>query len=313
MYFKASKPRTLHASDRNKFLPLTCSYAPFLIPAWRAALQAVDQSPSRFIGSSQASGHYTFPDPGNFTNSATATKYLRSWLQIRDAWLMRVEMEPSLAMSNQTWRTFLAMDANASEKKDMKVARYYQESFNLLMPNSETYPDLKLRCSMGPFVWQDKEYPAGELPPDDVVRQILWELYELNFIHELLSLDRRACANLDLSDVEKLLERQIKISQCFRFGSLRYISIPLQNEGLASDMLKWRHEFIKELILVMKLWRGENPMLINTVTNEQHCKFNQSAVKSVEKIVAGYYCQQFFNYFGQAAQVPHHLFAAHDD
>ena len=53
---------------------------------------------------------------------------------------------------------------------------------------------------MGPIVWQGREYPVGELPPENVIREILWELYELNFIHELQSLDRRACDNLDLSN-----------------------------------------------------------------------------------------------------------------
>ena len=28
----------------------------------------------------------------------------------------------------------------------------------------------------------------------------------------------------------------------------------------------------------------------------------------LEKVVVKYYCQQFFNYFGHAAQVPHRLF-----
>ena len=108
---------------------------------------------------------------------------------------MHVETEPSLAMSNQTWRIFLTMDANASEKKDMKAARCCQESFDLLMLKSNMYAELKLRCSMGPLVWQDKEY-TGELLPN-IVCQILWELYKLNFTHELLSLDHHACANLD--------------------------------------------------------------------------------------------------------------------
>jgi hypothetical protein len=305
---KASKPQTIQAGDRNKFLPLTCSYAPFSIPAWSAALQAVDQSPSHFIGTSQASGHFTFPDPGIFANQATAAKYLRSWLQIREAWLMRMEMEPSLAMSNQTWRTFLAMDANAPEKEGTKAARRRQESFKLLMPKSETYPELKLRSSTGSLVWQGKEHPAGKLPPDDVVRQILWELYELNFAHELLSLDRRACADLNLSNAEQLLERQIKISRCFHVGSFRHISIPLENHGLASDVLGSRYQYIKALLLVMKSWKGEKPLLI-TASDEQLREFNRPTVQHAEKVVAKYYCQQFFNYFGRAAQIPHRLFA----
>ena len=65
------------------------------------------------------------------------------------------------------------------------------------------------------MVWQGKEYPQGALLPEGIVREILWELYEVNFIQELLSLDRRACADLDTSDIAKLLERQIKIAGCF--------------------------------------------------------------------------------------------------
>ena len=67
------------------------------------------------------------------------------------------------------------------------------------MPKSSIYPELQTRSITNQLlVWQGKEYPSGVLPPEDVVRQILWELYELNFIHELQSLDRRACADLDL-------------------------------------------------------------------------------------------------------------------
>ena len=98
-----------------------------------------------------------------------------------------------------TLHTFLAMDANVSEKKDMKAARHCQESFDLLMPKSDMYPELKLRCSAGPLDWQGKKY-AGELL-SDIVRQILWKLYDLSFTHKLLSLDH--CVGIqggDLSD-----------------------------------------------------------------------------------------------------------------
>jgi hypothetical protein len=37
------------------------------------------------------------------------------------------------------------------------------------------------------------------------------------------------------------------------------------------------------------------------------------AARELEKVVAKYYCQQFFNYFGCAAQVPHRLFATNHD
>ena len=83
---------------------------------------------------------------------------------------MRVEKEPSLAMANQTWRAFLAMNTNAEEKKGTKAARCRQESLNVILPKSDMYPKLKMRSgSKGPIVWQGKEYPPGVLPPEDVV------------------------------------------------------------------------------------------------------------------------------------------------
>jgi len=60
-------------------------------------------------------------------------------------------------------------------------------------------------------------HPLGltVLPSEDIVQQILWELYEVNFIHKLLSLDCCACTDLDLKNSMQLLERQLKILTCF--------------------------------------------------------------------------------------------------
>jgi hypothetical protein len=225
---------------------------------------------------------------------------------------MRVEKEPFLAMSNQTWRTFLAMDANAPEKGETKAARRRQESFGMLMPKSDMYPEVKLRSgSMGPIVWQGKEYPSGVLPPEGIVRQILWELYEVNFIHELLSLDRRACADLDSSNTAQLLERQLEIAQCFYICSFRHVPIPSENIGLAADGLNRRFEFVTALILVMKSWKGDKPIVFN-VPVENIRDFSREAMIHAEKVVAKYYFQQFFDYYGRAAQIPHRLFLLND-
>ena len=185
--------------DRNKFFPLDSPFAPFSIPAWSAALQAVDQSPSRLIEASKTFthyGHYTFPDPGLFispvadkkgSNTKANAQYIEPWLLLRDTWLMRLAKEPSLAISSQHWRTFLAANLNAPADKQTKAANRLRNTLDLIMPPSDSYSGVKMRNpSKDPLVWQDKEYSPGVLPPEDVIRQILWELYELNFIHELL-------------------------------------------------------------------------------------------------------------------------------
>ena len=314
-YSEASKPRTTQTSDHDKFLPLDSPLVPFSIPAWSAGLQAVDQSPSHLVQTSKISkhyGHYAFPNPGLFVSSASdemKARSIESWLLAHDAWFMRLEREPSLAMSNQNWHTFLTIDLDVQETGKTKAANRRREILGLLMAKSKLDPEVKMRStSRGPLVWQDQEYPRGVLPPDDVVRQILWELYEINFLHELLSLDHHACANLNLSDTVQLLERQIMISQCFPLNSFRPVTIPSENCGLAADDFEERFRFITALLQVMKSWRGNKPVLFGVSTDNLH-DFSQRAAMDMENRVARYYCQQFFNYFGRAAQIPHRLFA----
>ena len=86
--FLDPKPRTIQTTDRNKFSLLESPYAPYPIPVWSAALQAVDQSSSNLVEASKTMenyGHYVFPDPGLFVHPATAAKYIKSWLRVRDA------------------------------------------------------------------------------------------------------------------------------------------------------------------------------------------------------------------------------------
>jgi hypothetical protein len=312
-YFKDLKPRTTQTGDRDKFSLLNSPYAPYPIPAWSAALEAVDQSPSLLVEASktmQNYGHYVFPDPGLFIHPATAVKYIESWLRIRDAWFMRVAKEPSLALSNQSWRTYLSIDNNSvSGRGDTKAARRRQEVLDKLLPNPDMYPGVEKRSgSMGLIVWQGKEYPSGVLPPVNILREILWELYELNFIHELQSLDRRACRNLDLSNATQLFDRQVEISQCFNTSSFRHVPIPSENRGLADDDFDKRFGFVTALVFVVNSWTGAKPaMLARDLSKMQ---LSPSGAVEMEKVVAQYYCQQFFNYFGRAPQVPHRLFSS---
>jgi len=253
----------------------------------------------------QSYGRYIFPDPGLFIHPATAGKYIESWLRVRDAWFMRVAKESSLALSNQSWRTFLSIDNTVPEKGETKAARRRQEVLDIILPKSDMYPGVEKQSgSMGPIVWQGREYPSGVLPPENVLREILWELYEVNFIHELQSLDRRACQNLDLLNDNQLFERQIGISQCFHTSSFRHVPIPSKNLGLADDDFDERFRFITGLYYIMKSWKGDKPAMLTDDLSDM----SPNTAREVEKVVAKYYCQQFFNYFGRAAQVPHRLF-----
>ena len=81
-----------------------------------------------------------FPDPGLFIAPTTDEKkaqYIGSWLHVREAWFMRVANESSLAMSNQSWHTFLSIDLSIPEKEETKAARHRREILDLVMPKSD--------------------------------------------------------------------------------------------------------------------------------------------------------------------------------
>jgi hypothetical protein len=81
--------------------------------------------------------------PVFFIHPATAAKYIESWLRFRDAWFMRVAKEPSLALSNQSWRTFLAIDNTVPGKGETKAARRRQEVLDMLLPSTDMYPGVE--------------------------------------------------------------------------------------------------------------------------------------------------------------------------
>ena len=140
---------------------------------WSNALQAIDQLPSHLVEASKVMpqyGHYIFPDTGLFIHPATAGRYIESWLQVCDAWFMHVAKEPSLAMSNQSWCTFLSMYISVPEKGETKAAHCRQEALGKLLQNPKMYLGVEKRSSlMGPIVWQGREYPSGVLPPENVI------------------------------------------------------------------------------------------------------------------------------------------------
>ena len=189
-------------------------------------------------------------------------------------------------MSGQSWRDFLATDFGSfSDKGDTKAARRRERVLDILTPKFLSDPEVKVRSNAGePFVWQGVSYPPGVLPPD-----------------------RRSCLGLDLSDGSKLFECQALISGCFAVCAFKYIPLPDRNRGLAADSIRDRLPHLIGMVLVMQSWKGIKPLAF-TIANRSPANISDQQAKDLEDAVTKYYCQQFFNHFGRAAQIPHRLF-----
>ncbi len=302
---QASKPQPPPSGGRDKFLPLLSPFAPFSIPAWEAALRAVDQS----VSVESQCTNYAFPDPGLFVSPANderKAKLIESWVRTRDVWISSITHEETLAMSAQHWRDFLNIDLSRSSEAtdtDTRSAKRRRHTQDLLKVKSSMVPG----CVVGEFVWQGCSYHSGDLPPENVVRQILWELYELNFAREFLSLDRRACTDLDLTDKDTLYERQSLITKCFASHTLNYAPLPNTNCGLAAETIRDRLPYVWRMVRIMVSWKGTKPSVFGLADRSPQGMTDQQA-KDLEVAATKYYCQKFYTYFGRAAQVPHRLF-----
>lgn len=178
-------------------MPLEGPFAPFSIPAWAQGLRAVDTSHENLVEASKSQAHfshYVFPDPGVFTsasNDGKRAKLLRTWLLCCDAWLSCLASRDSLALSAQAWCDMLFLDLSSPPSiTDTRKSARMQDAFAKLTPQTLEAFRLEPRYAAGqPSVWNNQQYNADELPPSNIVREILWELCELNFTYELSSLD----------------------------------------------------------------------------------------------------------------------------
>ena len=209
-------------------------------------------------------------------------------------------------MNAQHWRDFLNIDLSSAPEVadgDTRSAKHRQHAQDLLKAKSSMVP----RCTVGKFVWQGQTYQLGGLSPENVVCQILWELYELNFAQEFLLLDRHVCSNLDLTDKEALYERQSLIMKCFASRALNYAPLLNTNRGLAAESIQDHLLYLWHMVHIMNAWKGTKPTVFGLANHSPERMTDQQA-KDLEAAATKYYCQQFYTHFGRAAQVPHRLF-----
>jgi hypothetical protein len=257
-------------------------------------LHAIDQSPSRLVKISKVSkhlGHYVFPDPRLLITPATnekKAKFLEAWLQACEALLMRVTNKVSVAMSGQNWHDFLA--TMILTQKDTKVAKCRQQILDMLTPKYDLFPNVKTQSTTGePITWQGRKYISSVLPADNIVREILWELYELNFYYELLSLDCRTCTNLVTSDSLQLIHRHALISKCFPINPFKSTFLMARNYRLAGQDVKEHLPFVLSLVQVMQSCKGDRPPVFQLAAQSFY-EISASHATELEDAVTKYYC-----------------------
>ncbi|KAF9061104.1 hypothetical protein BDP27DRAFT_1369952 [Rhodocollybia butyracea] len=120
---------------------------------------------------------------------------------------------------------------------------------------------IKDSCSMG--IELNELTEAGTVD-DQIVQEVMWELYESNFRLELIQLDRYM------------------------------VSEPVED----GDEVELALPFVKAMFKLLKGWLGPKPLALQKLFS---CKDDQSAVWAVEEVMANYYACIFLKMFHRPA------------
>jgi hypothetical protein len=194
---------------------------------------------------------------------------------------------------------------------DTKASARRAEALQQFKPETlEAFRNEPQYATGQPMRWNGASYPPGQLPPTHIMREILWELYELNFTYELQALDRRACIGLNTNDLTAVYERERIIMRCFPFLTYKQPTkpMPTTNRGLASNNATERLPYLLQLAKLMSSWEGDKPAIFALHERTLRESISLAQIADLERAVARFYCQTFYNYFGRAAQIPHRLF-----
>ncbi|KIJ92392.1 hypothetical protein K443DRAFT_649489 [Laccaria amethystina LaAM-08-1] len=263
---KAGAPyhRSAKGPGRNKFLEMSSPLLPPAIAVWSDALAAVDTSPKNLINktSSPTDGGYAFPDPGLFvgcTSEEKTTQYLHKWLRLRNAFIYRLSTASSSAqpLKGQVWRDLLnssdtKQPSGSQSTKASQRAEMLQELLGACL--HETGVELAPDGALTRAFWKESELVMGVPIPCNIIKEILYELFTLNFRYELLALHSRAQSADSVN--------QDAVVACFPEQSMLIVELAQGNIGLAAERVEDRLPYLLAMKRLMSTWVGSIPEAI---------------------------------------------------
>ena len=325
--------RCAHPTEnRNVWVDVESDIVPPSIPVWTRALQAVNKDKARVHSDLPPSEKgYTFPDPNSLAGLTPDqyAKKLVAWLSLRPGTCSRAFVsaghKPPTGLG-AVWRSVLNIDSttlipdndspyyrsdNGKEMKTSKVAAAIKQLFGQELLQT-------LQGGQKAVYWHDCEMPVEEdriVNLDrNIVREIIWELFEHNFRFEVQALDMIA-APAEWNDGEASIKRLNMVCQAFGDGfSGKFViwndSFPRFNEGLRSPRPITRMRPLESLRKLMLAW----PSAPASFSCSTFLAGMPDALEALEYQVVLFYCQSFFDFFGRPPIVPHRIpvHACHD-
>ncbi|KAJ7019189.1 hypothetical protein C8F04DRAFT_1276569 [Mycena alexandri] len=291
---EAKGPNENAKPARDKFLPLDRPEMPTTITPWATALGEIDRSCPPWCGSDKLQ-LYVMPEPALLASPEEAPRrhlLYHHYRLLRDALMFRLadreQRHPLL--TTQQWRDTLQGKVTKQGKTGTRAQQRSANLEDLLRPAFNA-------CGIDALT----EFPvrAEAIPPLNVnsTKELLWELAEINFRYEFLALDARASR----------LNRPDECRRCFAGPGLIGMDIRESQRGLAALEAMERLPYLLCMAGLMRDWSVpcKRPKEIDNARG--HTEWSSSSIRHLEKKVATYYTQSFYELFGRAAVVPMRL------
>jgi hypothetical protein len=162
---------------------------PALLPLWRDVLSSVGANYVQ-LGQQPEEARFPLPDPSIFSGSTDF--FARAWLRIRDACLLRMQSPQFKRLSGRQWRSLLlfenvpansAVQQSISQRKIMEQLEDLQRAVQGMGFGGSLSPSSLQGAAVQ---WYGVTY--NSLPPM-ILRQVFWEVSEINFRYEIVALD----------------------------------------------------------------------------------------------------------------------------
>ncbi|KAJ7219497.1 hypothetical protein GGX14DRAFT_592458 [Mycena pura] len=279
---------------RDKFLSFDRPEMPTTITPWAVALAAIDRGrpPSCGIDLPQL---YVLPEPALLASAEDESRrrmFYHHYQLMRDALMYRLadhnqRPEP---LATQQWRDILQGKVTKQGKAGSRAQARSASLEDLLQPAF-------IACGIDALT--EFPVPLDAIPPLHVHRtkELLWELAEINFRYEFLALDARASG----------VDRPDECRKCFAGDSLIGMDFRESQRGLAALAAMDRSPYLLCMAGIMRDWSVpcQRPQQIDDAGG---CtEWDANAVRHLERGIAQYYTQSFYELFGRAAVIPMRL------
>ncbi|KAJ3527188.1 hypothetical protein NMY22_g9878 [Coprinellus aureogranulatus] len=244
---------------------------PSVLPSWLTAIESVNLTRLQqiFPASIPSDAGFAFPNVNVFHDAVNGIKkpMLYRWMQLRMVMLFRIG--PSVAsmlsspMSNRVWRRSLQLDPSAfnsirsatSNNKSWEEKRAALAFLESAVQAAGESPEPLLRRSPS---WRGNIIQGPNDMSERVVKEVVWELSELNFRFELLALDRRL-STVPTSTAAQCAERHDLLLDCLipipLARAFTIVEFDQATRGLAHPEIRQRLPQLLHLRTLMLGWR----------------------------------------------------------